>query len=225
MTRYKRKYVPNRYKRPNNKITQAVFRYYDNTTIENKVDSSNNGVAVAGHVAHSLSDCLGSSPYINLFAQYRVNRVKIQFIPETGNRMTLSQTSATTALAAGRPLFCSVPNKVATSFPQDMEQALSTSSCKYHPMGRYHSRMFTPVTFDQVYRSESSSQPAFNPEYKQWISTNMPNIAQHGLSWVISASDGHIPSGFYKYRIITTMYCQFKNRRVNTENASTTTAA
>jgi len=114
-----------------------------------------------------------------------------------------------------QPLFASSVNRVATSFPQSLEDIMTTSSVKYCKAGQKHSRSFKPCTFDSVYRTLPSATNALNPEYDQWISTNYANVAHHGLSMVMGIA-GDLEQDYYKYRVVTTIYCQFKNRRVNT---------
>lgn len=212
---YYRPMVANRFKKKRNQVTNAVFRNWENATIQNTAGAGT-GVPTAGHLARALSDMNGCSPYINLFSQYRVRKVKYQFIPLTGEKAITDSSKAVTAI---RPMFATAINRVASSFPQDGEQIMTMMSGKWTSAGRYHERYFKPVTFDSVYRAFPSGSNAFNPEYDQWISTNMANVSQHGLSYVMESA-GDLPTGYYKYRVITTMYCQFKNRRVNTDNVA-----
>lgn len=200
---------------PANQVTSAMFRFVM-PLIENSVNSTV-GQAVAGHIAPAVSDMPGSNPYKELFAQYRVNKVKVEFIPQV-SRNTITVDNSTDNKFE-RPMFATAINRVATSFPQDFEQIMSTGSVKYCPAGRKCQRYFTPVTFDTIFNGSFSTE-GLNPEYKQWISTNYFGVAHHGLSYVISAAS-NLPTGMYKYMPIVTMYCQFKNRRVNVDNAST----
>lgn len=172
-------------------------------------------------MAFALSDMNGCAPFVNLFSQYRVRKIKYEFIPCTGSK---SITDITKAVPAINPLFATAINRVATSFPQDMEQIFSMGSVKWAKAGTYHSRYFKPVTYDSVYRDLPSATNALNPEYDQWLSTNMANVHQHGLSYVLGAA-GDLPDGYYKYRQVVTMYVEFKNRRVNTDNFAVATPA
>ena len=199
-------------RRPRNQITSAVFRYVM-PIIENKVISTV-GQANADHIAPALTDMPGSLCYKNLFAQFRVCKIKVEFIPTVSRNMV--STDATTANTYERPLFATSINRVATSFPQDLEQIMTTSSVKYTPCGNKLTRYYTPVTFDTIFNGTFSTE-GLNPEYKQWVSTNYATVAHHGCSWVIQAAS-NLPQGMYKYTPVVTMYAQFKNRRVNTSN-------
>lgn len=199
---------------PRNQVTSAVFRYVM-PNIENLVTSTV-GTAVAGHIAPALTDMPGSLCYKNLFAQYRVCKVKVEFVPQVSRNVINTDNSTTNSFE--RPMFATSINRVATSFPQNFEEIMSTGSVKYGPCGRPYQRYFTPCTFDTIFNGSFSTE-GLNPEFKQWISTNYASVANHGVSYVISAAD-NLPTGLYKYMPIVTMYAQFKNRRVNTDNIS-----
>jgi len=216
-TTYKRKaqyYGYNRGKKPRNWITSAIFRQVLNAPIGNQ-STNDAGSPNVGAIAPQLQDMPGSIAYTNLFAQYRINKVKVEFFPHTGSRFTLNEESTNTPFLSEKPLFATCINRVATSFSTNMAEMMTTSSVKYHTIGKKHTRLFTPVTFDQVFNEDQQGNPALNPTYKQWLSTNYRNIAHHGLNWCIAAAN-HIPQNWYQYRIVITTYCQFKNRRVYT---------
>lgn len=214
---YKRRLKPNYKKKPSNQITSAVFRNWETGIISN-LHNGTSGVARAGHLGRALSDMNGCVSYLNMFSQYRVRKIKYQFIPSTGEKAVTDPSKATTQI---RPLFTTAINRVSTSFPQDSEQIFTMMSARWTKAGTYHQRYFKPVTFDQVFRDPNTGEtnPALNPSYDQWLSTNMPNTAQHGLSYVLGAA-GDLPTGYFKYRLVTTMYVEFKNRRVNTDNTT-----
>eukprot|EP01047_Picozoa_sp_COSAG01_P072695 COSAG01_NODE_11630_length_1892_cov_7.590630_2_plen_292_part_00 len=218
---YRRRYLTTtrRSTKPRNQITSAIFRYADPTLIENKVNSTV-GEPNAGHIAPAVTDMPGSLPYKNLFSQFRVCKVKIEFIPV--QRINLvAQISGNTTMNEQTPMFATHINRVATSFPQDYEEIMSTSGVKYCAANKKCVRYFTPVTFDTIFVGSFSTE-GLAPEYKQWISTNYFNVAHHGCSYVMSAAS-NIPEGTYKYQKVITMYCQFKNRRVNTDNQASST--
>lgn len=224
-TTYRRKYLTNtkRKTKPRNQITSAIFRYFEPTLIENKTVSTV-GQAVSGHIAPAVTDMPGSLAYKNLFAQFRVCKIKVEFIPVQKNPV-VAQIEGTTGMVPTineeTPMFAHHVNRVATSFPQDFEEIMSTSGVKYCTANRKCVRYYTPVTFDTIFVGSFSTE-GLQPEYKQWISTNYFNVAHHGLSYVMSAAS-NIPTGTYKYQVIITMYCQFKNRRVYTDNLDSST--
>lgn len=98
---------------PRNQITSAVFRFAM-PIIENKVNAGS-GDANADHIAPSVSDMPGSNPYKELFAQYRVCKIKVEFIPQVSRNVITGDN--TTENDFERPMFATSINRLATSFP------------------------------------------------------------------------------------------------------------
>ena len=204
----KRKMGYNPRKRPSNVITSSVFRDWSVTHIGNL----GSGLELANTLRIKLSDFNGTLPYVELFGQYRINKIKYEFIPCTGIKMH----ELTDAPGAERPLLATTINHVDTSEPQSLEQIMTTAGVQYVPCGRGMTRYFTPNCFEDIYK-QGAAVNARNPAYKQWISTNSTTV-QHGfLQWVIGGA-GDLPKDYYKYRVMSTVYVQFKNKRVNTDN-------
>lgn len=207
---YKRKMGYNPRKRPSNVIMSSVFRDWSVTHIGNKA----NGLETANTLRIKLSDFNGTLPYVELFGQYRIMKIKYEFIPVTGNKAITETADAT---SAERPLLATTINHVDTSEPQSLEQIMTTAGVQYVPCGRRHVRYFTPNCFEEVYKAGITASNARNPAYKQWISTNSTTVEHGFLQWVIGSA-GDLPADYYKFRLLATVYCQFKNKRVNTDN-------
>lgn len=208
---YKKKMGYNPRKRPSNVITSSIFRDYALTSIGNLA----NGAEYANTLRMKLSDFNGTLPFVELFGQYRIMKIKYEFIPVTGSKTITDDTQAP---LAERPLLCTTINHVDTSEPQNIEQIMTTSGVKYTPAGRKHVRYFTPNCFENVYKSTAGGdQIARNPAYKQWISTNSVTV-QHGFLQFVLGGAGDLPKDYYKYKLYQTVYVQFKNKRVNTDN-------
>ena len=207
----KRKMGYNPKKRPSNVITSSTFRDYAVTSIGNLA----NGAMYANTLKIKLSDFNGTLPFVELFGQYRIMKIRYEFIPVTGNK---SITELTEAAGAERPLLCTTINHVDTSEPQNIEQIMTTAGVRYVPAGRKHVRYFTPNCFENVHKSAAGGdQIARNPAYKQWISTNSTTV-EHGFLQFVLGGAGDLPKDYYKYKLLQTVYVQFKNKRVNTDN-------
>lgn len=203
-----------------NQIVNARFRA-ENVLSSEIYNAAISGVgqSLSGHIAPSLSDFPGMIAYKNLFAQFRIKKIRVQFFPMVG-RLVQSLADSITGnptLTNQKPFFYTSVNRVSTSFPQDPEQILTTSSVKYGPMGRYYERYYSPTVFMELYRQQTITSAALSPAFNKWVSTNYADIAYHGLSWVVGPADG-IPAQMYKYKTLITIYAQFKNRRVYTDN-------
>lgn len=204
----KKKMGYNPRKRPSNVITSSVFRDWSVTTIGNKAG----GLEQANTLRVRLSDFNGTLPFVELFGQYRIMKIKYQFIPVTGNKTITEVTDAT---SAERPLLATTINRVDTSEPLSLEQIMTTAGVQYVPCGRAMTRYFTPNCFEEIHKGQSAS--AENPAYYQWISTNSTTVEHGFLQWVIGSA-GDLPANYYKFRLLQTVYVQFKNKRVNTDN-------
>ena len=94
--------------------------------IENDVNSTV-GQAAAGHIAPALSDMPGYACYKNLFAQFRVNKIKVEFIPQVSHNMIT--VDATTNDKFKRPMFATSINRVATSSPKSCARLCDCGDC------------------------------------------------------------------------------------------------
>lgn len=211
----KRKMGYNPRKRPSNVITSQVFRDYSATTFGNLAA----GLEHANTLRIKLSDFNGTLPYVELFGQYRIMKIKYEFIPCTGVKAIVTDSDAP---LAERPLLATTINHVDTSEPQSIEEIMTTAGVRHTVAGRRHVRYFTPNCFENVLKEGATS--ARNPAYKQWISTNSVTV-QHGFLQFVLGSAGDMPADYYKYRLLQTVYVQFKNKRVNTANTRLTYSA
>jgi len=75
---------------------------------------------------------------------------------------------------------------------------------------------FSPVTFDSVYRPLPATTNALNPEYNQWLRTTELDVRHHGISWVVSESGSNWAERAFAYRVVVTVYCQFKGIKADT---------
>lgn len=203
--------VPRNY---NNRVFSYKFRLMENQLISN---SSIGGAASDVHGTYKIT--IGTLPniqsYLRLYRQYRINKVKIEFLPAVTNKVVEEVTAVPgTTVDNVRPLFATALNRTDTDHPLNISQIMSQPSAKYVQAGRYHMRYFTPNTFDSVYRPSVAN--ALNPEYKQWIRTNDSGITgdveHQGLDWVMQGAPG-FGDGMFKYRVIITAYVQFKGMK------------
>ncbi len=173
--------------------------------ISNTTDQTN-------HLSFDLGDYPGTGPYQNLYHQYRIKKVKIEFIPcNVQSRYNLSD--PTNPNAEFTPSLYTAINRTSTAFATTVGAIMSMNSCKYTLAGRYHKRYFTPSSLDQVY--ESSVTTAYAPEYQQWLSTDDPRVPHFGLDYVLAGTTSE--AGAFKFRVVTTVWVEYKNRKPNTD--------
>lgn len=160
------------------------------------------------HVVLLPSQIHGMGPWKALYRQYKVLKVKYEFIPCNNN---LKEGTASTF----RPTLYTSINRTSSSFANDVQKQMSTNSVRYTLAGKYHCRSFTPMSLDQVY--DSTVTTGYAPEV-QWLSTDNGTAIPHfGLDVLLGNGFGDEAAEAYKYRLVTTVIIQFKNRKPNTD--------
>jgi hypothetical protein len=151
------------------------------------------------------SQIAGMGPFKDLYRQYKIVKVKYEFIPCNN---VLKEATATSF----RPSIYTSINRTSSSFANTVIKQMSTNTVRYTLAGKYHCRSYCPMSLDQVY--DTSVTSGYAPEV-QWLSTDHGTAIPHfGLDVLLSASQGD-DSTVYKYRLVTTAIIQFKNRKPN----------
>ena len=215
-SRYK-KYIPRVPVNTANRIFSYKFRFMQNAFIQNGTASGAVPEDQAGNYSISIPDMPNFSSYARLYRQYRCCKLKFEFVPAVTNKAIEEVTAVPgDPVENVMPIFATSINRAGTTFPQNMDQMLSSPQARWTLAGRYHCRYFTPSTFDQVFRDIPALTNAKNPEYKQWLRTDdIPGPAHHGLDWCLSKAPG-FGDGMIKYRIIITAFVQFKGLKIDT---------
>ena len=198
-----------------NWIHQGVFRIQDSQTaaeIFNQVVSGS-PVTSYGHISWQLDMFPQHGCYTRMYNQYKINKIKVEFIPvNTRAQITDGNVGADSNV----PTFGCFVNRTSTSFPVNLNQVLSVPGAKQVNCGRYVTQYFSPVTYDSVYRPLPATSNALNPEYGQWLRTSEANVPHHGVSWVVSQAGSNWAEKSFQYRLVVTIYCQFKGLKVDT---------
>lgn len=202
-----------RYVKHRNVIHNRSFRIQD-TQVPAKIYNLNTGTPTGlwNHISWSLNMFPHSKCFTDMYNQYRISKIKVQFIPvNTRAQMTQQGVGADSNV----PTFSYFINRTTTEYPQNLGQVLSVPGAKQTNAGKYATAYFSPVTFDSVYRAGATATNALNPEYGQWIRTTEADVRHHGLSWVMSAAGSNWPSKSFEYRTVVTIYAQFKGYKID----------
>mgnify|MGYP000307947669 CR=1 FL=1 len=167
----------------------------------------------AENLRFALNTFPGTGPFQALYHQYRILKVKVEYIPV--NYQARHQLDGEQPTDTFTPTIYTAINRTASAFPATVTDFMSMNSCKFRLAGRYHKRYFTPSTLDTVYNTALSS--GYNPEYKQWISMGYPSAPHFGLDTLLSATASS--AGTFKYRRVETIWVQYKNRKPNTSTS------
>lgn len=176
------------------------------------VDLVSDTLDVHKHVAPMLSEFPGSGPFKALYHQFRILKIILEFYPV--NMQGRFNTEDDIAFAdLYTPTLYTAVNRTADTFADNITKICSTNSMKSVTAGRYMKRIFVPCTLDQVY--QSTTETAYNPEYKQWLSTTDTSTPHFGMDVLLSSTSS--PKNSFKYKMRTTIVVQYKNRKPNTD--------
>lgn len=196
-----RRGVPRWMSSPGKPITQ-VFRM--DSVQPFLVGTKNNDVNE--HLTVMASQIAGMGPWKALYRQYKILKVKFEFIPCNSNFKEATSSSF-------RPTLYTSINRTSSSFADNIIKQMSCNTVRYTLAGRYHCRSFTPMSLDQVYNTVATT--GYSPEV-QWLSTDNGTAIPHfGLDVTLQGGDGSEAAEAYKYRLVTTVIMQFKNRKPN----------
>lgn len=204
----------NPFKKIRNRIHFAQFRIQDeqvSADIYNQVTASN-PVTNYNHMSWALDQFPQHGCYTRMYNQYKISKIKVEFIPIN----TRVQLTSGIGANSNVPTFSTFINRTSTTYPVNLNQVLSVPGAKQVNCGRYMTQYFTPVTFDTVYRPLPATTNALNPEYNQWLRTSETDVRHHGVSWVVSESGSEWAERAFAYRVVVTIYAQFKGIKADT---------
>lgn len=162
------------------------------------------------HETVALSSFPGTGPFKALYHQFRIVKVIFEFFP-VNQQGRYNEGSQTDLGQLYTPTLYTAVNRTATAFADTVTKMASTNNMRSTIAGRYHKRVFVPCTLGQTY--QSSVETAYNPEYKEWLSTEDTSTPHFGLDVLMSSSTS--PKGSFKYKLRTTIVAQYKNRKAN----------
>jgi len=195
-----------------NRVVTTLHRIeqYNGGTGQYKIDLISGTADVPKHVAPMVSQFPGTGPYKLLYRQFRVKKVILEFFPVNLQGRLNEGTEEDFCELYTPTLYTSI-NRTSSNFADDITKMCSTNSMRSVTAGRYHKRVFTPCTLDQVY--ETAVTTAYNPEYGQWLSTEDTSTPHFGCDVLFSSTSS--PKCSFKYKMRTTVICQWKNRKPN----------
>lgn len=150
-----------------------------------------------------LSSVTGYQDFTKLYDQYKIRVVSVSFIP---------MVNITSATASGyASLIYSTYDFNGESSNPTRDEIREYQYCKWSPYGEIHNRYFFPRTTEFISGSAGSGlSTKVGPQ--NWISTNNPDIAYHGL--IVNASN--VPSIAENepiYKIEVRYYLSFRNTK------------
>ncbi|AUM61706.1 capsid [uncultured virus] len=189
---YRRKYRrPYRYSR---KTGQKVYLYKRHCDF-GEINVSNLTGAQGSYI-FKLSQLPSVAEFTNLYDTYKINAVKLVFLPQQTQSVSIG--SINNANAAAR--FFSVLDYNDNSVPLGPDELREYQSCKYTPILRPHKRYFKPRIQDRG----SSYTPG-----RPWINCTSPDQEYFGLKYAIEPIDSSTTTSMI-YTVEAKFYLSFK---------------
>lgn len=225
--RYRRRYAPKRKyarkrrpmaaRRRRAVLNRQVHSFKRTAFISQITASKVSGVQqnINGAYAFSLDMLPGVAEFTSLFDQYKINAVKIQFIPgttqTTNSVLDPNPTSSNiTGAAMCYNRFHSVIDYDDTTLLGSEAAALEYGSLKSSRGDRGHTRYLKPKVVQDIFRTGGATGK--RPIGNQWIDCNNTDVPHYGLKVWMDAPDS--PTNIaITYNVYVTMYFQCKNTR------------
>lgn len=196
---YRKRNMRRRFKRSYryNKKGQKVFLYKRHTGVFSTLTISNISPTLAAY-NFSLNDLPGVGEFTGLYDFYKINAVKISFLPQMTENISL--TSVNNAYASVR--FFSAIDYNDSSAPSSIDNVREYATCKTTPILREHKRIiYKPkILIDSI----MSATP--------WLSTTTASTNYFGLKVAVEPMLSTTATSM-QYNIEATYYLSFKNYR------------
>lgn len=153
--------------------------------------------AAAGNVLGALTFKFNQIPnyteFTNLFDEYRINMIKVEFVPNfTGSDVN----PATTAVAV--PNFHTVIDHDSAASPANLDELLQYPNYKRTRGQSIHKRIWRPTVTLDVEGTVSASA-----KFKQWINCALPALDHYGIKYFVDQVTG---GNICTWRTYTTLY-------------------
>lgn len=195
-----------------NRVVTTIHRIeqYNGGSGDYAIDLVSDTLDVHKHVAPMLSQFPGVGPYKALYHQFKIKKVTAEFFPV--NMQGRFNTEDDIAFAdLYTPTLYTAINRTSHAFADNITKICSVNTMRSATAGRYHRRVWTPSTLDQVF--ESVATTGYNPEFGQWISTDDTSVPHFGLDVLLSSTSS--PKNSFKYKMRLTVVVCYKNRKAN----------
>jgi len=178
--------------RPSNGIAMKPYTFYA-TSVGGNITTSTTVVS-GGALTFILSDLPDASSLANVFDQFRILSVKVDF-------MLLGATNASTGPPGYIQTAIDNNDAVAPTTATDLAQY---ETFQVVPIGQYFERVLTPSIALPAYTGTLFN--GFVPRTKQWVDTNSPNTLHYGIKYFIPV----IPTSVYTIQPIRHYQIQFR---------------
>lgn len=179
------------------KLTQGVHHFKRTVYYSGGINGSTLG-DVYGALQFNLSALPAYTEYTALFDQYRINKVKVTFMPRAN--------SADVGSTAGLVKFFSVIDYDDADAPTNLTDLLQYENLKTTRCISDHSRVLAPRFATEVYQSAIATGYSAR---RGWLDCDNPSIQHFGLKWCWQ----QLPAGAQSMDLKVDYYLSFKGTK------------
>lgn len=179
------------------KATQGTH-HFKRTVYYNGAINGSNVIDQFGALQFNLSALPAYTEFTNLFDMYRINKVKVTFMPRANN----ADISAT----AGQVKFFSVLDYDDASALGNIGELMQYENLKTTRCTSDHSRTLAPRFASEVYQNSVTTGYSSR---RGWLDCDNPSIQHFGLKWGWQ----QLPTGAQSMDLKVEYYLSFRNTR------------
>jgi hypothetical protein len=164
-----------------------------------------------GYILFDLANCKGYLNYTTIFDYYRINWVKVEFVPMLATLVNRPYDDTTTPSTSGEvPEFVTALDRDSNSAPIDMGALLIRGQKKISKATKKHTWKFTPNRLIQLYESATTTGYKIDSDVKSFLDCADSGIPHYGLKYVMAAAS---PANCYVYEVQITYNVSFRGKR------------
>lgn len=191
-------------------VFKRTIKISDITASYNSATSS--GVNISGAYVLSLDSLPNYTEFTNLYDQYKINGIKISFVPSTNSYITSGVSGVTAPNGFSR--FSSALDFDDSTTPATENVLLQYGSLRTTPGWKTHSRYFKPkIREAAVVDTTTGALTAATVRSNVWLDCDRPDVEHYGLKVFCPMPVNTTVSASITYSVYVTMYMAFKNVR------------
>lgn len=195
------------------KIKQPVH-YFTRFVDKGTISGDGTGTASFGVVSFTLSEVPGFGEFVNLYDYFKLNAVKVSFIPVSNVSVYSAMGSGSIPLGANTTYydrFFSVVDYNDATVPTSIDSLREYSNCKWSPNNKIHKRFLHPKVILSVDDASAGSPVELGQFNKNpWLSTASNGAVFYGIKY---AFEQFTNNSDVRYRIECKFYMSFKAPR------------
>lgn len=206
--RKKKRYSKRRSVVPRNKLSSQVYHFKRYAT---PTFLTTSGAVYEGYsFTFSLSKLPDYTEFVNMFDQYRINMVKLYFVPNG----SVNQSDPVVSLQLSDYWNC-IYSAIDTNdgtVPTNDNTLRQYPTFRFSPNTKVHKRVVYPKPLIEVYKTAVSTGYSNLPNSKKmWLATNDSSVPYYGLK--VGVDNPTVSTSVNMYKVQVVYYLSFRNAR------------